>query len=381
MSEQGVERTVGFGIGRVAKGCGRRSRAFTIVELLVVVSIIALLIAILLPAIGKARDAALVTKSLANLRNLSAANASYGADWQDRQFTAIPDDAGLVNGNCPSYLATIACPPQQLLGWATVGSQSAMWGYYLGSTGLCQQYDYEGSCGNWSLYKPLEFTGVNALSGAFRLPNVKAFNSYVGNRYYDEVFWAPKDTVSLAIAEKYFSLADQFSSDGTEVARSTYCFSPAAMYAPDVLSRKTGYRNPNTLPGGYRSPSAAMATYPDLKTRMLEHQWLQNRESATNPNFEGNEPWYFNHGYNSAPATMFFDGHVAVVGVLEAMEADSRAKQSAMTTDSEDGLWVRSTPFGANGYYGAVSYDIYVDTSYHILTTDGIRGRDVVGAR
>ena len=69
---------------------------FTIVELLVVISIIALLIAILLPAIGKARDAARVTQSSANLRNLAVANDTYSSDWADRQFTAVPDDMGLA---------------------------------------------------------------------------------------------------------------------------------------------------------------------------------------------------------------------------------------------------------------------------------------------
>ena len=59
----------------------RHLPGFTIVELLVVISIIALLIAILLPAIGKARDAARVTQSSANLRNLGIANDTYGADW------------------------------------------------------------------------------------------------------------------------------------------------------------------------------------------------------------------------------------------------------------------------------------------------------------
>ena len=48
----------------------RTSRGFTIIELLVVVSIIALLIGILLPAIGKARVQAQYTKSQSNLRQL-----------------------------------------------------------------------------------------------------------------------------------------------------------------------------------------------------------------------------------------------------------------------------------------------------------------------
>ena len=95
-----------------------KKKAFTIVELLVVVAIISLLIAILLPALGRARDAALVTQSLGNLRNLAAANATYGADYADRQFTQAADDFGLANGGCQTYLNTIGCPGQQILGWS-----------------------------------------------------------------------------------------------------------------------------------------------------------------------------------------------------------------------------------------------------------------------
>ncbi len=69
------------------------ARAFTVIELLVVVSIIALLVGILLPAIGKARDQARTTISQANLRNLSSAHAGYAAEWNDRQLTFCDDNA------------------------------------------------------------------------------------------------------------------------------------------------------------------------------------------------------------------------------------------------------------------------------------------------
>lgn len=60
----------------------KRAKGFTLVELLVVIGIIALLISILLPALTKARQAALTTLCLSNQRQCAMAFSFYAGDWK-----------------------------------------------------------------------------------------------------------------------------------------------------------------------------------------------------------------------------------------------------------------------------------------------------------
>ncbi len=349
---------------------------FTMLEMLVVVLIVALLLAVALPAIGKVRGDAGIQGSISNLVTLGVAHVLYAADWNGRQVTWVVDDLSVygsvanynqAHGGCFGSPFAEGCHPAVLAGWC----EGWLWSYQMNNASH-----------HWAV-EPLHFDGNYFMGfGNFRFPNAKAFHDYVNGRYYDPTFYAPNDTVPLELAAPLFESPCEFNVEGNPPIWVSYVLSPAAMFHPDVMRANSagGWQNPWDLDYGFESPGLFQAQYPDLKTQMIEHHWVQNPPADCNPAIDPDfgtydcEPYYFNHGIDSTPVTLFYDGHVRLLPNTEVFAAD---QQILKQTGGVDGLWHRGTPFGDDGYFIPFGYD-GVPLSHHILTTDGILGRDTI---
>jgi prepilin-type N-terminal cleavage/methylation domain-containing protein len=360
-----------------------KRNGFTIIELLVVVSIIALLIGILLPALGRARDSALQSTSLSNLRQISAGYAAYAGDWNDRQPTLVPDDycqSGDGEGSCPNYIANVGCPTQPILGWANFNGGRALWGYWIDGTPTCAGI---GNCGNIAIAKPYSVEAGQV--GFFRLINMKIFAQYMNDRFYDKVFYAPKDRRKIEKVQRYFDSPDEFNSENQEIEWSSYAYAASAMMASDpMVGADQGGRfdftdcgdtmdAPCNYVGGFKSPPVAECSFPDLKLRSFEHSWLQNSPGDVNPLFNPAEEYYYNHGIQSAPCSLFFDGSVRVFSMREGVKSTERMERNGQCR-------LDIIDWGGNTYYQGQSYGFpEEETSVGVLTRGGIRGRDTVG--
>lgn len=94
--------------------------AFTLVELLVVIGIIAVLIGILLPSLSKAREQAQTTQCMSNLRQLGQAFISYATDHENYQLPVRVRYGTLKDANGQTNSAVSANVYDADEGWANI---------------------------------------------------------------------------------------------------------------------------------------------------------------------------------------------------------------------------------------------------------------------
>ena len=91
----------------------KTKRGFTLVELLVVIAIIAVLAALLLPTLGKAKAKAWSTQCLAHLRQISFGMKMYADDANNR----YAESAGVIEWNQTDPVTKVQSWMQQIVSY------------------------------------------------------------------------------------------------------------------------------------------------------------------------------------------------------------------------------------------------------------------------
>jgi prepilin-type N-terminal cleavage/methylation domain-containing protein len=343
----------------------QKKQGFTLIELLVVIAIIALLLGILIPALGKARATAQAVKSKANLRSLGQIQFLYAGDFKDSYIN--PFDAGRVTGGNGGPAAG---------GWARVRKP-----------GLNGVYEFTGPA-QW--YSEMYAFHWYSLVGGW-------VNE---GDYGSEIQFAPSDKAIITRFADFLNENDNFNLN-TGIWDSSYILSPTLWFSPkryEDTNRPAAQRNSAPI-SMVRRNKISDTSFPANKVIIWERfDWSQNERTASIPHpidptapsiamgEENHHPQWNNP--KAQPAVLTSDGSVIAAKIEEirqlAGDENPRVAREFQPTDVWDIPGSLLEDYGMDKDYfevGLLNIDGFGAgkyPAYFWATRDGIKGRDIV---
>jgi len=300
----------------------RKRAGFTLIELLVVISIIALLIGLLLPALSRARRSARITQCLGNLKNISVGMANYSSEFEGVIATGVAPERISSNGvfrlgTKPEFI--FGNGQHELPNWPELG------------------IDY-----NWMG----RYWFVQMASWVAQEDNRKAV--------YDDAFYCPDDTYYSNYAYDLRTNKEQI------LNRICYLMTETALWAPEMF---TTARLPEILSEdqlrAFHSGPARRSTPGRKYQQMGSVRFPEKKAYVFEVNAFHDDP---NQGFNvrgMKSSMLFFDGHAEMKSASSTEKYEDELfiplKCQMMETndppESDDPLWwyLSTTKKGIHG--------------------------------
>lgn len=318
---------------------GRVRAAFTLIELLVVIAIIALLVAILLPALGEAKFAAQATVSASNLRQLGIVVHTYAAEQRD----SFPNP------------------------W---DRPTAAWALYLNyAGGTCGPYQFNDGPYGGELY------------AAHWTSTMLAYIEGEG-QFGSKVQFAPNDS---AVLSRFSGYGANLIVNGCPVIYDgSYWLSPTLWYGTNRYS--SALRQPVAAGSQWARNRLEQVVSPQAKSMVFERFDFSQRKRTVGP--PGNArrealPPTFNNPL-AKPRVAFCDGSVDAVNIRDAEQRSTSTNPDVRAAFEPSGLFTVPTNTlaayemdndGIENGDSSRGYAAY--RAYFWATRGGIKGRDI----
>ena len=343
-------------------------KAFTLIELLVVIAIIAILLGILIPALGSAQNTARLVKSQANLRSLAQIQEVYAGEYRGSLMVPFEIEEYISNGN-------------------STGTFGHGWGFVRKvGTRIGLEFPYGGGGNNSPWYSEFYAFHWYSVIGGWLNPG----------DYASEVQFAPADRILI---ERVQDLQDDpppgWTLD-TGFWDCSYVLSPTMWFSAERYrdnNRPTARRN-NAVTSLARRNRMSNVRYPSQKAMIWERfDWTNKRRTATyrNPAIGVDEPITFGpepfspqwNNYDAQPSVATADGSVSRVEIKEIFQKLYDDNPNVVRAFSPTDEWDPS--YNALSYYSMHQdgFEIGDERSgmgkypaFFWATRDGVQGRD-----